>query len=1214
VVSVTTAPLQSAATDDALFDSIETAYGLTSTSSQVPTGTLSFQDLEETNAPFAMAIVDLNSNTTWSGNLLPGPLPSFTVTFPQQLLPWYAMNPANEPFQNVAFYADVRRTYFVVNSPPQSSASLTNPDVAASADAVDQSFYFFNHYHPWVGEFIKRLNGKGISCVLSPCTQALIGENPPTGVAPFEFSDFSPPNLVNSNYPEEIIDFGPTQKQLLAEVDKTSTTPAGDFAYSIYNWEIFFHVPVFIAIQLSQNQQFDDAETWFRYIFNPTRAPNTPLPQGYKTETPKCYWNFKPLNAVASNVSHSILANLLKSASDNPPNPLFTAQLAAWQNAPFEPDVIAQFRPVAYQKAVVMKYLDHLIRRGDYCFSQNTRESIYESIQYYILADQILGKKPVVISQPGVVLDQTYSQLRQDPGGIYGLGNANVQLENAFPFVISGTISENTRAAGWSGVPPTPYFCTPNNPTLLAYYDTVADRLYKIRHCMNIQGQVEQLPLFSAPINPGLLVAAEAAGVDLSSVLGDIAAAVPHYRFSYMYSKALELCAEVRSLGAALLSALEKSDAEGLSLLRAGQEVTTLQAVLQIKQLQIQEANANLAGLQATQAVTTHRQAYYQGLIQEGLSEYEIAQITATGLSELMKVLGCVLDTGASGLALIPQVAIGINGAFGSPSVIVTIGGEQTSKSASASSRAQNALAESLAFGATLASMLGGWDRRSAEWQFQLDSATLELAPIAQQIAAASFRVQVANQDLSNQNQLIVNAQAIQSALQSKFTNQDLYQWMVGQVSAVFFQCYQMAYDLAKRAEACYRFELGIPQSSYIQFGYWDSLKKGLMAGEKLYQDLKRLEIAYIDQNLREYEISKSISLLTLDPSAFVSLKLAGLCLINLPEAYFDMDYPGHYMRRIRSISLTIPCVTGPYTSVNCTLSLLQSRIRFDNTSAGGANAYPENPIAADTRFSYNFSATESIATSTAQNDSGLFEVNFRDERYLPFEGSGVVSQWQLSMPPDCNAFDFESISDVILNLRYSARNGGDSLRKAAKGAAVMPPVALQASGALALATFSPPSYPAQSNLQRYFNLRHEYPTEWYQFLHPSALTGETPTASSMQVNLDGDRFPFQYRSKPVVITAVQFILIASGEAPPPTLTVTSGSNGPSQPVPLNLQTNANPMSSSTLLAGSISGPPQPASATQGGPKFWTIGSSPAIPQNTINILMVCTYSIGARR
>jgi hypothetical protein len=33
-----------------------------------------------------------------------------------------------------------------------------------------------------------------------------------------------------------------------------------------------------------------------------------------------------------------------------------------------------------------------------------------------------------------------------------------------------------------------PYFCIPQNDKMLGYWDTVADRLYNIRHCMNIKG------------------------------------------------------------------------------------------------------------------------------------------------------------------------------------------------------------------------------------------------------------------------------------------------------------------------------------------------------------------------------------------------------------------------------------------------------------------------------------------------------------------------------------------------------------------------------------------------------------------------------------------------------------------------------------------------------------------------------------------------------
>ncbi len=60
------------------------------------------------------------------------------------------------------------------------------------------------------------------------------------------------------------------------------------------------------------------------------------------------------------------------------------------------------------------------------------------------------------------------------------------------------------------------------------------------------------------------------------------------------------------------------------------------------------------------------------------------------------------------------------------------------------------------------------------------------------------------------------------------------------------------------------------------------------------------------------------------------------------------------------------------------------------------------------------YGATEAIATSTGQNDAGLFELNFRDERYLPFEYAGAVSRWRIELPIETNAFDIDTVSDLI--------------------------------------------------------------------------------------------------------------------------------------------------------------------------------------------------------
>ena len=45
-----------------------------------------------------------------------------------------------------------------------------------------------------------------------------------------------------------------------------------------------------------------------------------------------------------------------------------------------------------------------------------------------------------------------------------------------------------------------------------------------------------------------------------------------------------------------------------------------------------------------------------------------------------------------------------------------------------------------------------------------------------------------------------------------------------------------------------------------------------------------------------------------------------------------------------------------------------------------------------------------------------------------PFEGAGAVSRWRLALPHEFRAFDYGTISDVVVHLRYTARDGGQML------------------------------------------------------------------------------------------------------------------------------------------------------------------------------------------
>jgi hypothetical protein len=234
------------------------------------------------------------------------------------------------------------------------------------------------------------------------------------------------------------------------------------------------------------------------------------------------------------------------------------------------------------------------------------------------------------------------------------------------------------------------------------------------------------------------------------------------------------------------------------------------------------------------------------------------------------------------------------------------------------------------------------------------------------------------------------------------------------------------------------------------------------------------MELAYHELNQREYELTRHVSLLQVDPVALVSLRTTGQCTVRLPEALFDMDGPGHYFRRIKSVAVSIPSVTGPYASVNCTLTLLKSSIRTSPVLDGDTYARID---AEDARFSDYFGSLQSIVTSSAQNDSGLFEPNLRDERYLPFENSGVISEWQVALPAnpakkEPAQFDYGTITDVILHLRYTAREGGALLRKGAKDHFNGLTASGQGAGAV-----------------RLFSVRHDFPTEWSRF------RGSTPPA-----------------------------------------------------------------------------------------------------------------------
>lgn len=1004
-----------------------------------------------------------------------------------------------------------------------------------------------NTYHPFVCTLMKTLNRDGVEGVMQRVVQQTKSE------ASWFTQTYQPVLGAVGEHPQEVIEF------------------TDGAAYSLYNWELFFHAPLLIATRLSQNQRFEEAQRWLHYIFNPTARVDTAEVTG-----PERYWNFLPF--YEENTQQTIDELML---ALNAGDAELEAQVAAWRETPFNPHLIARMRPVAYMKTVVMKYLDNLIAWGDSLFRRDTIEAINEATQLYVLAANILGSRPQSLPADQVADSETYNSLSDK---LDEFSNALVQIENQTPArktPVFDPFDDLFPTPPIITLPPvfiplpsvsTLYFCVPKNDQLCAYWDTVADRLFKIRNCMNIEGVVRQLALFEPPIDPALLVQATAAGIDISSVLSDLYAPRPHYRFQLMLQKAMEFCGDVRSLGAALLNALEKQDAEALALLRASQEVQLLQAAKQIREQQVKEAEETAASLEKSKALAEARLAYYAS--REYTNPNEKLQLTLMGASAILQGVAQLTELTASFIHGIPDAYAGGAGLYGSPLAFThSGGGSKVAAGMQAASRSMNGLASIASTGSSLAATKSSFDRRAEEWVFQGELAAKEIDQIDKQIVAAQIRVAIAAQELANHNQQSEHAQAVHDFMKSKYTNDQLYSWMVSQISSIYFQSYQMAYDLAKRAEKAYQHELGVTTSSFISFGYWDSLKKGLMSSEKLQYDLRRMEMSYLDQNKREYEITKHVSLALLNPEALLRLTTEGECSFVIPEALFDLECPGHYLRRIKSIGVTIPCVAGPYTSINCTLTLTADKIRREtSTTAGYAYTGPE-----DTRFQCNYIA-QSIATSSGQNDSGLFEVNFRDERYLPLEGAGAISDWNMKLTSAVPTFDWSTITDVVIHLRYTAREGGDLLRDAA-----LKSLQSELEGI---------------PLRRAFSVRHEFPTEWNAFLRP-ATDGQVV----LKLDLSEKRFPFFARGLEPTISKLELIALVKSPSTWTPFDVTADGGGSSTTVTL--------ISADSLYGGNPSGAVNYNDASPGVWTFTVGTSSLGPPSEWIdNLVIIATYQV----
>jgi hypothetical protein len=114
----------------------------------------------------------------------------------------------------------------------------------------------------------------------------------------------------------------------------------------------------------------------------------------------------------------------------------------------------------------------------------------------------------------------------------------------------------------------------------------------------------------------------------------------------------------------------------------------------------------------------------------------------------------------------------------------------------------------------------------------------------------------------------------------------------------------------------------------------------------------------------------------------------------------------------------------------------------------------------------------------------------------------GAISTWRIELPADFRPFDYDSIADVILHIRYTARDGGDDLKSAAIGNLK--------TGLNNIARVS-----QVQGLTRMFSLKSDFPSEWYRLTHPATAAAD----GTAELILSRNRFPYLFSSNQIKLT-----------------------------------------------------------------------------------------------
>ena len=748
----------------------------------------------------------------------------------------------------------------------------------------------------------------------------------------------------------------------------------------LYTWELFFHAPFLIANRLLAEQRFAEADLWLKRIFDPAGYRNADGVLQKVGNNPR-YWNVKPLqNDVAWGSSSPIDTD--------------------------DPDVIATADPMNYKLAVYLRGLELLAARGDQLYRQQTRDSMSEAKMWYVQALQLLGVRP----------ELPLAQAWNAPTLQAASATSNVRLldlEAVADEQLAVLAPASPRQIAITNGP----FRPPVDTAVLAYWDRFEGRLYNLRRHLSIDGQPLALELFEAPADPKALQLARQAGDGAGGMQAGGTQALWPQRFMVLLERARNAVQQVIQFGSNLQGVLERRDADALSVLQQTQQGGLLALLGEAHSANLASLQHTLSGLQNTRSTTLARQQHYDALYLENISVQEQLAMDLRSKATFLEDSAGVLRVVAGGLNLLPNVA-GMAVGWGEVGGLVDAYSDVL--------RVTAGMNQGQAAKIDASEM---YRRRRQEWDLQRDQARREGEVITTQIDSLNEQIAMADKQRQQTEMEQAHNDAVLEVMTTRFTGQALFNWQAARMSTLYYQLYDTVSSVCSQAQKSYAWETA-DNRIYLRPGNWSDLYQGLLAGESLLLSLQQMEAAYLSWDQRALQVRKTASLRTLEPTLIDTIKQLltsdseaivaaeqtaqfveverdsdnNLVLtFRLDDLNIQADYPlslnlGN-SRLIKSISVSLPALLGPYENVQALL-----RYNSNRELANGCRA---------------------VALSHGLDDSGQFQLDFNDGQYLPFEGLPIeTGTFSLVFP---NAHSSQnamllSLNDIILHIDYTIR------------------------------------------------------------------------------------------------------------------------------------------------------------------------------------------------